>query len=60
LNIKKSITSVSIVVISALIIYGLIMVRQIFSDNTKFDATEVYVYIPTDSNYEAVKEIVAP
>ena len=60
MNIKKSITSVSIVVISALIIYGLIMVRQIFSDNTKFDATEVYVYIPTDSNYEAVKEIVAP
>ena len=60
MNIKKSITSISIVVISALMIYGLILVRQIFSDNTKFEETEVFVYIPTDSDYEAVKQIVAP
>lgn len=41
-------------------IYGLTLVNQIFSSNTKFEESELYVYIPTDSDYEAVKKIVAP
>lgn len=41
-------------------VYGFILIRQIFSDNTKFEESEVYVYIPTDSDYEVVKKIVAP
>lgn len=57
MNIKKIITTVSIVLISVLMIYGLVLVRQIFSDNTKFEENEVYVYVPTDSDYEAVKKL---
>lgn len=34
--------------------------RQIFSANTKFDEKELYVYVPTGSNYEDVKKIIAP
>ncbi|SEA00077.1 UPF0755 protein [Flavobacterium gillisiae] len=60
MNLKKIISIVSIVVVSGLIIYGFILVRQIFADNTKFTEKEVYVHIPTDSNYETVKKIVAP
>jgi UPF0755 protein len=60
LNFKKAITTVTIVLISGLIIYGLILVNQIFSSNTKFEEAEMYVYIPTDSDYESVKKIVAP
>lgn len=60
MNIKKIIISVSIILISVLMIYGLILVRQIFSNNTKFEENEVYVYIPSDSDYNAVKKIVAP
>jgi UPF0755 protein len=60
LNIKKIISIVSIIVISGLIIYGFILVRQIFADNTKFTEKEVFIHVPTDSNYEAVKKIVAP
>lgn len=41
-------------------IYGFILIRQIFADNTKFAANEVYVFVPTDANYEDVKKIVAP
>jgi UPF0755 protein len=41
-------------------IYGFILIRQIFADNTKFEANEVYVFVPTDANYEDVKKIVAP
>lgn len=41
-------------------IYGFILLRQIFSANTKFSEKEVYVFIPTDSEYEDVKKIIAP
>jgi UPF0755 protein len=41
-------------------IYGFILIRQIFADNTKFEENEVYVFVPTDANYEDVKKIVAP
>ncbi|WP_348813714.1 endolytic transglycosylase MltG [Flavobacterium maritimum] len=60
MNLKKIITIVAVVLISGLMIYGFILIRQIFADNTKFEENEVYVYIPTDANYEAVKKIVAP
>ena len=36
------------------------MYRDIFSDNTKFSEEEVYVYIPTDADYEMVKQTVSP
>ncbi|SHN21008.1 endolytic transglycosylase MltG [Flavobacterium xinjiangense] len=60
MNLKKIITIISVVLITGLIIYGFILVRQIFSDNTKFSENQVYVYVPTDSNYEDVKKIIAP
>nr|WP_315187684.1 endolytic transglycosylase MltG [uncultured Flavobacterium sp.] len=60
MNIKKIITIVAVVLISVLIIYGFILIRQIFADNTKFETNEVYVFVPTDANYEDVKKIVAP
>ena len=41
-------------------IYGFILLRQIFASNTKFEEKETYVYVPTGANYEAVKKIVAP
>jgi UPF0755 protein len=43
-----------------LIIYGFILVRQIFAENTKFAKNEVYVYVPSEANYEEIKKIVAP
>jgi UPF0755 protein len=60
LNLKKIITIISVVLITGLIVYGFILVRQIFSDNTKFSDKEVYVYVPTGSTYEDVKKIIAP
>jgi len=60
LNLKKIITIIAVAVISVLIVYGFILMRQIFSANTKFTENELYVYIPTDSKYEDVKKIIAP
>ncbi|MFE3848994.1 endolytic transglycosylase MltG [Flavobacterium sp. LB3P45] len=60
MNLKKIITIISVVLITGLIVYGFILVRQIFSDNTKFSENQVYVYVPTDSNYDDVKKIIAP
>jgi UPF0755 protein len=58
LNIKKIIATLSIVVVSGLIIYGFILVQQIFAD-TKFTESQVYIY-PTDANYSEVKKLLAP
>ena len=60
MNSKKIIITVSVILISILMIYGLVILRQIFSSNTKFSEKEVYVFIPTDSKYEDVKRIIAP
>jgi UPF0755 protein len=60
LNLKKIITIISVVLISVLIGYGVVLMNQIFSANTKFTEKELYVYIPTDSKYEDVKKIIAP
>jgi UPF0755 protein len=60
LNFKKIAALFSVVLITVLIIYGYMMYRDIFSDNTKFSEEEVYVYIPTDADYETVKQKVLP
>jgi len=36
------------------------MYKQIFSANTKFDKSEVAVFIPTGSDYDEVKQIISP
>ena len=60
MNLKKIITIASVVLISGLLIYGGIVANQIFSKNTKFSESELYVYVPTGSTYEEVKKILEP
>ena len=60
MSIKKIITIVSVVLITALLIYGIKLYGDIFSKNTKFSEKELFVHIPTDANYEDVKKIIAP
>ncbi len=50
----------SVVLITILLVYGFILMNQIFSSNTKFSQKEIYVYVPTDSKFEDVKEIITP
>jgi len=60
LNTKKIITIASVVLMSGLLIYGFILANQVFSKNTKFTESELYVYVPTGSSYEDVKKIIEP
>lgn len=60
MNQKKIISLVSVALITVLIAFGAVMMYQVFSANTKFDKSELYVYIPTGSNYEEAKKIIAP
>ena len=60
MSIKKIITIVSVVLITALLVYGIKLYGDIFSKNTKFSENELYVRIPSDANYEDVKKIIAP
>ncbi len=60
MKLKKIIVILSVVLVSAASIYGFILYRQIFTANTNFDKTELFVYIPTGSNFEQVVEIMQP
>ena len=59
MNLKKYITIAAVVLVSGLIIYGFILMSQIFADNTKFSDKEVYVHVPTNATYTDVKKILA-
>lgn len=60
MNLKKIISIAAVVLISVLIIFGFVLIRQVFSSNTKFQEEKIYVYVPTGSDYVAVKKIVEP
>lgn len=57
---KKIIIKIVVGVLLVGVLLGGYLINKIFTSNTKFDQEEVYVYIPTGSNYEAVKKIIAP
>ena len=59
MKLKKLIGIISVIVITGLIIYGYLLYRNIFASNTKFSESEVYVHIPTDANYDKVKQIMS-
>ena len=59
-NIKKVAAVVSVLVVSALIIYGYLLYRDIFSSNTNFTGKETFVHIPTGATYEDVRSILTP
>lgn len=59
MKIKKLIGIISVVVVTGLIIYGYLLYRDIFVGNTKFEEQEVYVHIPTDADYNQVKQIMS-
>jgi UPF0755 protein len=60
LNFKKIISILAVVVVTVLIAYGFVLIQQIFSANTKFTESEIYVFVPTDARYDEVIILVAP
>lgn len=60
MKLKKILTIFSIVLVTAASIYGYTLYRQIFASNTNFDSKEVFVYVPTDANFEQVVAIMTP
>jgi len=60
LNLKKIAITLSVVLIFGLIIYGYLLYRDIFTNNTKFTDKEVFVYIPTNATYDDVRDIIVP
>lgn len=60
MNFKKILIYISLVVVIAASVYGYMIYKNIFSPNTSFAEKEVFVYIPTDADYNQVLEIVSP
>ncbi len=60
MDFKKILKYGSVIIITILLAFAIKIYLEIFTDNTKFEQEEIFVFIPTDSNYEQVKEIIAP
>ncbi len=60
MDFKKILKYGSVLIMTILLAFAVKIYLELFTDNTKFSQDELYVYIPTDSNYEQVKEIIAP
>ncbi len=60
MDFKKILKYGSVLIITVLLAFAVKIYLELFTDNTKFSQDELYVYIPTDSNYGQVKEIIAP
>ena len=60
MNTKKIISIIAVAGIVVASIIGIYVYSKAFTTNTQFSQEEVYVYIPSESTYEQVKEIVAP
>ena len=60
MDLKKILKYGSVIIITILLVFAIKIYVEIFTDNTKFEQEEVYVYIPTDSNYEQIKQIITP
>ena len=41
-------------------IYGYLLYRDIFASNTNFSDKEVYLFIPSNADYEKVKKVISP
>lgn len=57
---RKVIGIFSIVVVLAASIYGYIIYKDIFSENTSFSDDRIAVYIPTNASFAQVEDSVAP
>ena len=58
MDLKKYIKNGALVLITSALVFGIIVLKNVFSENTKFTENEIYVQIPTDADYAKIKEII--
>src|SRR5690606_35768809 len=60
MNVKKLVALVLVAIVLAASLYGYSVYKKIFTSNTSFEQREVYIYIPTESDYQQMKNILNP
>lgn len=60
MNFKKILLYISLIAVVVASVYGYMIYRNIFLPNTSFAEKEVFVYIPTETNYKLALEIISP
>ncbi|VXC23780.1 Endolytic murein transglycosylase [Flavobacterium sp. 9AF] len=60
MSLKKIIAYIAVAGLVAAGILGFIVYKKAFVSNTKFNENELFVFIPTNSSYSEVKEILKP
>lgn len=60
MSLKKIVLYTSLIFLVIFAYFGIKIYRIVFTPNTSFEESKVYVYIPTGSNFNDLKEILAP
>lgn len=60
MSFKKIAAIFSVVLVSVAIIYGYMLYRNIFASNTAFDTREAIIFIPTNSDFAKVEQVIKP
>ncbi|MFA7446346.1 MAG: endolytic transglycosylase MltG [Flavobacteriaceae bacterium] len=60
MNVKKLVALILVAIVLAASLYGYSVYKKIFTSNTSFEQREIYVYIPTETDYQQVKNILNP
>ena len=60
MKLKKILIIFSLVLVVVASVYGYTIYRNIFAANTNFEKKELFVYVPTDANFDQVVEIMKP
>lgn len=60
MNSKRIVSIVSVGILLAATVFGVVVYLKAFTANTKFNESEIYVYVPTNSTYDDVKKLVSP
>ena len=60
MKVRKLITIVAVIAVTVASVYGYMLYREYFSPNTAFSDNQKAIFIPTNSTYAEVQEIVRP
>lgn len=60
MNFKKTILSISLVILLVVAYFGFKVYQIVFTPNTSFSEGKVIVYVPTNASFEEVKAIISP
>lgn len=60
MKLKKLLVIAAAIIAIVVLVFGILLYKQIFSKNTRFSEKEIEIFVPTDANYAQILTLVKP